>query len=245
MDAFQCIMTRRSIRAFRDKEIEFEKIGRVCQAAINAPSAGNLQDISVIVVLDKGKINQLAQASNQLWMNEAAVHIVICSEPQKTKRFYGIRGERLYSIQDVSAAAMCALLAAHNFGLSACWVGAFDEDQVSTIVQIPDYARPQVIIPMGYSDHIPDAPDKFNLVDKVFLNSYNNRYWNPPVDVTKDWSPIWEAAASKGYQKTKTLTEHLSHHTKKISDKVKKHLNKARHKTKKKLHSGSSKKKKE
>jgi nitroreductase len=242
MDAFECIMTRRSIRAFRQQEVEWEKIGRICQAAINAPSAGNLQDLSVIVVFEKDKINQLAEASNQLWMNEAAVHLVICSEFEKTKRFYGIRGERLYSIQDVSAAAMNALLAAHNFGLAACWVGAFDEDRVSTIVQIPDYSRPQVIIPIGYSDHVPDAPDKFNLVDKVFLNTYNNRYWNPLVDVVKDWSPVWQKAASRGYERTRTLSEHISQHTKKISEKVKKHLNRAKDGAKNKMKSRKKKK---
>ena len=234
MDTYECIITRRSIRGFKDREVEFEKIGRVCESAINAPTAGNLQDFTIIVVLEKDKINALAHASNQLWMNEAPVHLVICSEFTKTKRFYGIRGERLYSIQDCAAAAMCAILTAHNFGLAACWVGAFDEDKVSQILQIPDYSRPQVIIPMGYSDDMPDTPDKFNAVDLVFLNRYNNRYWDPMVDVVKDWSPVWQKAASKGAKRAKTLTEHISHHSKNIHEKIKKHINNVKNNPKKK-----------
>lgn len=35
-------------------------------------------------------------------------------------------------------------------GLGAVWVGAFNEERVAEILNIPSYARPMAIIPIGY-----------------------------------------------------------------------------------------------
>jgi nitroreductase len=58
----------------------------------------------------------------------------------------------LYCIQDASAAVECILLLAVDNGLDACWVGAFDEKKVITILNFPSYVRPIAIIPIGYSN---------------------------------------------------------------------------------------------
>ncbi len=44
MDVLECIHTRRSIRKYQDIPIEFEKVGRIVEAGMAAPTAGNIQD---------------------------------------------------------------------------------------------------------------------------------------------------------------------------------------------------------
>jgi nitroreductase len=176
MDALECILSRRSARKFSDIPVEWEKIGILLEAGISAPSAGNLQNWRFIVVTDASKRHQLAEASlQQWWMETAPVHIVVCSEPEKAEQFYGIRGERLYSVQNCAAAVQNILLAANALGLASCWVGAFEEDMVKRAVGIPDSARPQAIVPVGYSHESPRKTSRQALYDKVFIENFGSR----------------------------------------------------------------------
>ena len=86
-----------------------------------------------ILIRDKDTINKLAEAAlQQLWIASAPFIIVVSSETEKLNQFYGVRGERLYSIQNCAAAIQNMLLAAHALGLASCWVGAFDENIIKT-----------------------------------------------------------------------------------------------------------------
>ena len=193
MDTLACITTRRSIRKFKNVPVEWFKIGEVLYAGYSAPTAGNLQDYRFMVVTVPELRQQLAHAAlEQLWMLGAPVIIVVFAEVNKTKRFYGIRGERLYSIQDCAAAVQNMLLAAHELGLGACWVGAFDEDKVRTVLGIPDYARPQAMIPIGYPSEEVPVPAKYKLESMVFFNRWGDnaaKTWNIETEILKDWAP--------------------------------------------------------
>jgi len=224
MDVFDSINQRRSVRKYMDIPVPFESVGRICDAGAKAPSAGNLQDVKFIIVLDEGKRKALAEASlQQYWMSRAPVHIVVCVELSKCRRFYGIRGERLYAIQNAAAAVENMLLAANALDLAACWVGAFNEDQVKRACGIPDYARPQAIVTVGYADEKPLAPPKLKIENLVFLEKYQNRIRNVPL-VLGEISPNTEAAVkgakSKLEKGSKTLFDHIQKHAKNLHSKI-------------------------
>lgn len=42
------------------------------------------------------------------------------------------------------------VIAACGYGLGTCWVGAFDEKQVTEVMELPLGVRPVVIFPVGY-----------------------------------------------------------------------------------------------
>ena len=201
MDVFTCIHTRRSIRKFKNRPVEWYLIGKILDAGSQAPTAGNLQDFRFMVVTNPALKKELADASlQQLWIAQAPYIIVVFAEFIKTKRLYGIRGERLYVIQDCAAAAQNMLLAAHAQGLGACWVGAFDEDRIRAALGIPDYARPQAIIPVGYPDEEVPAPGKYKLEHLVFFNRWadnSGKVMNPETEIFKDWAPHVMKAVDK------------------------------------------------
>ncbi len=180
METLDCISLRRSIRKYKPIEVEFDKIGQIVIAGRDTPSSGNLQNWRFIVVNKEEIRQEIAKASyNQLWMAHAPVHIVVCGEPKKAGQFYGLRGERLYTIQNCAAATQNMLLAATDLGLGSCWVGAFDEEQLSSCLGIPEHVRPQAIITIGYPDEEPKEPAwKHELYTIVFLNSYGGRIKN-------------------------------------------------------------------
>lgn len=179
MDTLECIYTRRSIRKYVDIPVEWELVGRVVEAGTLAPTAGNLQEFRFIIVTDEAKRKAIAEASlQQYWMEQAPVIIVACAETKRPKQFYGLRGERLYTIQNVAAACENMLLTSHHFGLGACWVGAFDEVALKRILNIPDYARPHAIITLGYPDEVVPMPQKYKIENLVYLQRYHNRIKN-------------------------------------------------------------------
>ncbi len=150
MECLEAIFTRVSVRRFKKDPIDDEVIIRLLEAGNAAPSAGNLQARDFIVVKDEETKLKLAVASlRQSFVAEAPVVIVVCANYPRSMQVYGERG-KLYAEQDATAAVENILLAAHCMGLGAVWVGAFNEERVAEILNIPSYARPMAIIPIGY-----------------------------------------------------------------------------------------------
>ena len=154
MDFKNVYLGRRSIRKYKEKQITIEKIGEIIDLAGFAPSAGNLQNWKYIVVTELDKKQQIAQAClQQDWMIEASVLIVICNDYNDVKNHYGKLG-KMYSIQNCAAVAFGITLAAYNEGIASCWVGAFDNEAVQRILNIPEDQDPEIIIALGYADEI-------------------------------------------------------------------------------------------
>ncbi|MEM2130901.1 MAG: nitroreductase family protein [Candidatus Woesearchaeota archaeon] len=179
MNVFEAIATRRSIRKFMAKDVPMEILGIILDAGRYAPSAGNLQSWKFIIVKDNGNKQAIAEACmQQMWIAEAPVVIVVCAEVEKTKMFYGIRGERMYVIQNCAAATQNMLLTAHALGLASTWVSAFDDDMLRRAIGAPEDVRPQAVLPIGYPDEIVPAPIRYTLENTCFFEAYGRKITN-------------------------------------------------------------------
>jgi nitroreductase len=143
---------RRSVRAYRPDPIEKEKIEEILAAAHSAPSAGNLKARKIIVVEEEGQKRKLAEASfGQSFVAEAPLVLVFAALPEISAEKYGQRGKNLYALQDATIAASFAWLQAVDLELSACWVGAFDENEVREILNLSEKEMPIAVLPIGYA----------------------------------------------------------------------------------------------
>ena len=151
MELIDAILGRRSIRKYKEKDVEDEKIRKILEAAIWAPSSGNTQTWRFYIVRDERIKRELsASALNQRHIRESPVVIVVGYDMQEMYSAYRERGVTLYAIQDAAAATQNMLLRAYDLGLGTCWVGAFDENEVSRILDLPKYVRPVAIVTVGY-----------------------------------------------------------------------------------------------
>jgi nitroreductase len=176
MDLFEAIRGRRSVRAFKPTPVPDELVNKVLEAAQWAPSAGNLQARSFIVVKDsKIKTDLYIAALHQSFIKEAPINIVVCADERRSEIRYGQRGRELYSILDASAAVQNLLLAAHALGLGTCWIGAFNDNSVKRALSLPDWLRPIAIIPMGFPDEKPVAPPRVPLKEVTYLDRYERK----------------------------------------------------------------------
>jgi nitroreductase len=174
MDVLEAIKGRRSVRAFKsEKNISEETVEKIIEAARWAPSAGNIQPWEFIIVRRPEIRKRLAAAAfNQSFIEQAPVVIVVCADENRSSEGYGQRGKTLYCIQDTAAAIQNIHLAAYSNGLSTCWIGAFEEEEASEILQIPQGIRPVAMIPLGYAAKFPSPRRKRDIHEIIHYEAF-------------------------------------------------------------------------
>jgi len=174
MEVMQAIRKRKSIRAYLDKSVEDEKLELILQAARLAPSANNRQEWRFIVVRDKSKRNRLMQAAKgQSFVREAPVIIACCADDPD--QHVMTCGQLCYPI-DVAIAIDHMTLKAAEEGLGTCWIGAFYEDKVKEILNIPNNIHVVELLALGYpKDASSKEKNRLPLETIVMYESWSNK----------------------------------------------------------------------
>lgn len=136
------LKSRRSVRAFQDKDIPKEQLQEIVDAARFAPTARNVQPWEFVAVTDKDKIAQLSNlGQNAKPIAKAAACIVVfCADTN-------------YFLEDGSAATCSILLAATALGIGSCWIAGDKKpyaQQVNTLLNAPANMKLISLIALGY-----------------------------------------------------------------------------------------------
>lgn len=157
MDLFEVIAQRRSVRSYRDKDVEEEKLAQVLGAARLAPSAGNRQEWRFVVVRDAELRQRLMEAARgQQFVGDAPVVIAACAAEHGHVMSCG----HASFLVDVPIALEHIALAARALGLGTCWVGAFDQRMVRDVLDIPDSVEVVQLMALGYPTEWPEPKDR-------------------------------------------------------------------------------------
>ncbi|MCD7782156.1 MAG: nitroreductase family protein [Methanosphaera sp.] len=157
-DFNEIINTRRSIRAYSDKEVEDEKIEKILRAGMQAPgSRKGSEPHEFIVVKNRDTLNKLGEIKPRAMDCNTAIVLLANID----RSFYKAVWQ-----QDMSAVAENMLLEACNLGLGGLWNGVapLDEvmDPISEIFDLPENVKPFCLITLGYPTE--DSTNEF--VDK-------------------------------------------------------------------------------
>ncbi|MCK4519043.1 MAG: nitroreductase family protein [Candidatus Omnitrophica bacterium] len=170
MDIMEVIKRRCSVRGYQEKPVEEEKLKSILEAARLAPSANNRQEWRFVVVRDREKRQSLMKvARNQVFVGEAPVIIACCA---KTDNHLMSCGQLSYPI-DVAIAIEHMVLKAAEEELGTCWVGAFYEEQVKDILDIPADVRIVELLALGYpAKPCPKHNDRLPLEEIVMYEKW-------------------------------------------------------------------------
>ena len=158
------LFARKSVRAYRDQAIEEEKKQLILEAAIQAPSAGNMTLYSIIDVQDQAIKDKLAKTcDNQPFIAKAPLVLIFVADYQKWydafKYYHGedqmrspSYGDFLLAFSDTLIAAQNAVVAAESMGIGSCFIGDIVEqyEEHRKLLNLPQYCAPVGMLVMGY-----------------------------------------------------------------------------------------------
>lgn len=150
MNFLDIAKTRYSVRSYKNKEVEKEKLDQILEAAHVAPTAANLQPVRLLVVQEKEGLDKIGKATS---IYNAPLAIIVCSDHETAwKRPFD--GKQTTDI-DASIITDHMMLEATELGLGTVWVCYFKPDIIKKEFELPDTLEPVNILVIGYSDGEP------------------------------------------------------------------------------------------
>lgn len=161
MEAYEAILSRRSIRQYTAEKVPEALIDELLRAAMSAPSAHNRQPWHFVIIDDRKLLDEIPKVHPWADMlRNAPLAILVCGDLQADS---GLG----FWVEDCSAATENILLAAHAKGLGAVWVGIYPVEGRSAallrkLVGIPEHIEPMSLVPIGYPVAKKPPADRYN-----------------------------------------------------------------------------------
>ena len=150
MDFQELINVRYSARAYKPDAVEEEKLEKVLQAAVLAPTAANRQPFRVIVIRTEGREEELKQIYGRDWFVQPSIVLCVCAvlEESWERRMYD--GLNYYQV-DAAIVMDHIIMAATDLDLGTCWIAAFNPDAAREVLALPDGVEPVIFTTLGYA----------------------------------------------------------------------------------------------
>ena len=166
MEVFDDIKKRRSIRFYTDEAIDEDRLKKLVEAAIWAPSAGNIHAWNIVIVQRKEDIEQLEAVSPGVLGNLTTL-MILCTDKEKAYGRGGEVGRDVLSRMDIAIAAQNICLEATELGLGSCIIRSFNQNAVAELLDLPENIMPELLVSLGYPRRIPNPPSRRRVEDTV------------------------------------------------------------------------------
>jgi len=151
---YDTILSRRSIRRFKQEKIPVDILKKCVNAARLAPSAANLQPLEFIIVNDEklslrifrtlGFAGYLSDWNPDESEKPASYIIILCNDPKN--KWY---------IRDASFAAENIMITAESYKVGSCVLCNIKREKIRDILKIPKEIIIDSIIALGYKKENP------------------------------------------------------------------------------------------
>jgi FMN reductase (NADPH)/FMN reductase [NAD(P)H] len=167
----ETIHNRKSVRAYTDAEISPQVKEEIINAALRAPTAGNMMLYSIIEVKDQSAKDKLVKTcDNQPFIARAPLVLLFLADYQRWHDYMIVSGVEVLSEQsgvpvrkpeegdlflaccDAIISAHTAVLAAESLGLGSCYIGDIMEnyEEHRELFDLPQYVFPICMVCFGY-----------------------------------------------------------------------------------------------
>lgn len=167
----ETILTRRSIRSFKEEQIAEDQLQTILEAGLWAPSAMNQQPWHFTVVQNKEMLSKINEACRLAFLNSkdksraertkvpnfqvfhAAPTLVVISADEAA----------IAPAQDSALALSNIMLAAHSIGVGSCWIHALrliEDKALLEELKIPANYKIYGSAALGYAQQAGKAPTR-------------------------------------------------------------------------------------
>ena len=199
-ETIQQLKNHRSYRNYQDKEVTFETLQLIMEAAQAAPSWTNGQHVTAILIRDEARKKRLAElCGNQKHVDNSPAFLVFCADFYRAKLASEMEGKDFKAIEDIDTlligatdvglAMQNAITAAESLGLGTVPIGGIRRNslQVIEFLQLPTYVIPIAGLCVGYPDEDPGLKprlplksilqeEKYDKNQQPFIEDYNDTY---------------------------------------------------------------------
>lgn len=158
MELLELLQKRRSIRKYTDEDIAQDKLERILQAGLLAPSSRAIYPTRFVVVRGKDKLEKLSQckAGSSAMLKAAKAAIVVAGDTAKSDTW----------VEDCSIAMTLMQLEATEQGVGNCWVqcrgrstpdGASSEEYIRRLFDLPESFGVLAVLSLGIPAEVPEA----------------------------------------------------------------------------------------
>ena len=187
-EIIRSLYDRKSVRVFEDRPVEEAVKRSVLEAALQAPTAGNMALYTILDITDPEKKAALSRScDNQPFIATAPMVLIFCAD---YRRWYDVfcrfvdqvrkpgMGDLFLAEADAIIAAQNAVVAAQSLGLGSCYIGDITEnfEYHQKLLGLPQYVVPAAMLVMGYpteQQKTRQKPARFAVEDMVHDNSYD------------------------------------------------------------------------
>jgi nitroreductase len=165
MSFYDLIVSRRTIRQFRQESIELGSLQKMVNAARLAPSGANRQPLEFVVVNDPEQKKRLfpllkwagyiAPKGNPQPGQKPTAYIVVLVNTSILKKGYE---------WDTGAAVENIILTAAEEGIGSCWLASIDHQALGNLLSVPSTHQIDAVVALGYPAEAPVVED---FVDSV------------------------------------------------------------------------------
>ncbi|MBR2310126.1 MAG: nitroreductase family protein [Oscillospiraceae bacterium] len=187
-EVIQQLHDRKSVRVYEDRPIEPEVKQAILEAAIQAPSAGNMALYTILDITDPELKRKLSvSCDNQPFIATAPMVLIFCADYRRWYDVFcahvdGVRkpgmGDLFLAQADALIAAQNAVVAAHSLGIGSCYIGDITEnfEYHKELLGLPQYVVPAAMLCFGYptqQQRCRPKPPRHAVSDLVHENGYS------------------------------------------------------------------------
>lgn len=184
MQFIDLLLQHRSIRKFKNQEIDQTLLERVLMAGQAAATSSFAQAYSLIRITDATTRDKLAElCGHQAYVSECAEFFVCCADLARNRFICQQAGivsspdymeQLIIATTDTALMAQNMVIAAESEGLGTCYIGGIRNNphQVSDLLKLPDYVYPVFGLCLGYAAQDPETKPRLPLSVWVKENTY-------------------------------------------------------------------------
>ena len=170
MNTMEALLTRRSVRKYRDQPIPPAVVRAMLDAAMHAPSGNDEQPWHFVVIDDRRLLEAIPAIHSAAQMVKGApLAILVCGDPRLEK-------VRDMWLLDCAAATENLMLAAWEHGVGSVWTGVCHRPQrveaFRHLLGIPESIVPFALVVLGYPAVAPRRTVERYREDRVHANAW-------------------------------------------------------------------------
>lgn len=188
------ILARRSLRAYLEKPLLQAEKDAILEAAMRAPTAGNMMLYSIIEVADQALKEKLVKTcDNQPFIARSSFVLIFLADYQRWVDYFDYcgaearckelggqprkpqEGDFLLACADALIAAQTAALAAESLGIGSCYIGDIKENYEThqEMFNLPPYVFPAAMLCFGYPRPVKAPHRRTPRYDREFIVHHN------------------------------------------------------------------------